>query len=177
MKNLLLLLSVLAVVSCGSKSQNTVNSGSGAAGVTETPVTTGTSGLDTPVPANLVNFEGNYDIVRMDSSDCGAAIKIERLCNGYRLISNNSNPEDFCNVNRGEVRVNRDEGRNPPNPDRNPPPPDSAVVVTQEANQLKSVVRVANMAFTNTLVLESNGILTKVSNLKSRTSRCVFLKR
>lgn len=175
MKNLLLLLSVLAVVSCGSKTQNTVNSGSGTSG------TSGTNGLDTPpaptpVPARLVNFEGNYDIIRMDSSDCGAAIKIERLCNGYRLISNNSNPEDFCNVNRGEMRVNRDD-RNPPNPDRNPPPPDSAVVVTQEANQLRSVVRVANMAFTNTLTLESNGVLTKVSNLKGRQSSCVFLKR
>ncbi|MEA9356298.1 hypothetical protein SHI21_08800 [Bacteriovorax sp. PP10] len=176
MKNLLLLLSVLAVVSCGSKTQNTVNSGSGAAGGTGTTGTTGTNGLDTPAPANLVNFEGNYDIVRMDSSDCGAAIRIERLCNGYRLLSNNSNPEDFCNVNRGEMRLNGND-RNPPNPDRNPPPPDSAVVVTQEANQLRSVVRVANMAFTNTLVLESNGVLTKMSNLKGRQSRCVFLKR
>jgi hypothetical protein len=175
MKNLLLLLSVLAVVSCGSKTQNTVNSGAGTPASTGT---TGTNGLDTPpVPANLVNFEGNYDIVRMDSSDCGAAIRIERLCNGYRLLSNNSNPEDFCNVNRGEMRLNGND-RNPPNPDRNPPPPDSgAVVVTQEANQLRSVVRVANMAFTNTLVLESNGVLTKMSNLKGRQSRCVFLKR
>lgn len=166
MKNLLLLLSVVAVVSCGSKNNNAVNSGTASAG---------SNGFNAS-PANMVNFEGTYDIVRMDSNDCGAAIIIERVCNGYRLLSNISNgAEDFCNVNKGEMRLNYD--RNPPNPDRNPPPPDSAVIVTQEANQLRSIVRVANMAFTNTLVLENNGILTKVSNLKSRVSRCVFQKR
>lgn len=167
MKNLLLLLSVVAVVSCGSKNNNAVNSGS---------VSAGSNGLNV-VPAKMVNFEGTYDIVKMDSYDCGAAIRIERVCNGYRLLSNISNgAEDFCNVNRGEMRISYDD-RNPPNPDRNPPPPDSGVIVTQEANQLKSVVRVANMAFTNVLTLENNGILTKVSNLKSRTSRCIFQKR
>jgi hypothetical protein len=168
MKNLLLLLSVIAVVSCGSKNNNAVDSGSPA-------TTSGTNSLDTTtavVPAALANFEGNYDIVRMDSHDCGAAIRIERICNGYRLLSNTSNnAEDFCNINKGEMRfVRGDETRNPPNPD-------SAIVVTQEANQLKSVVRISNMAFTNTLTLENNGVLTKVTNLKSRTSRCVFQKR
>lgn len=170
MKNLLLLLSVVAVVSCGSKNNNAVDSGKG---------TTNTSGNNAVVPSALVNFEGNYDIVRMDTSDCGSAIRIEQACNGYRLLSNiTNNAEDFCNVNKGAMSVNGDQDRNPPNPDRNPPNPDSpAMVVTQEANQLRSVVRVANMDFTNTLTLDNNGILTKVSNLKSRVSRCVFQKR
>ena len=169
MKKLLLLLSLVVVVSCGSKNNNAVDSGS---------VATGTNGLNTEAPSNLVNFEGNYDIIRHDTYDCGAAIRIERVCNGYRLLSNLSNrPEDFCNVNKGQMRVANDDTRNPPNPDRNPPNPDGGVIVTQEANQLRSVVRVSNMAFTNTLTLESNGILTKVSNFKSRISRCVFLKR
>lgn len=175
MKNLLLLLSAVVVISCGSKNNNAVDSGSAA-------TTSGSNSLDTTtavVPAALANFEGNYDIVRMDSHDCGAAIRIERICNGYRLLSNTSNnAEDFCNINKGEMRfVRGDEGRNPPNPDRNPPNPDSAIVVTQEGNQLKSIVRISNMAFTNTLTLENNGVLTKVTNLKSRTSRCVFQKR
>lgn len=178
MKNLLLALSIVAAVSCGSKNNNSVDSGS---------VSTGSNSVNV-MTSNLVDFEGSYDIVRMDTPDCGAAIRIERACNGYKLLSNiTDNAEDFCNVNKGEMRVTRNPpnpdrnppnpDRNPPNPDRNPPNPDSAVVVTQEANELKSIVKIADLAFTNTLTLNPNGILTKVSNLKSRVSRCVFQKR
>lgn len=171
MKNLLLLLSVVAVVSCGSKNNNSVDSGSVA--------NTGTNSLDTGViPSNLVNFEGEYYTVNQGNPDCGSLVAIERACNGYRFHSNvSNNAEDFCNVNKGEMRINREEGRNPPNPDRNPPNPDSAVVVTQQANQLRATVRIANRSFTNTMTLEGNGILTKVTDLKSRSSRCVFQKR
>ena len=171
MRNLLLALSIVAAVSCGSKNNNSVDSGLASTGPKSVSVLT----------SNLVDFEGSYDIVRMDTPDCGAAIRIERACNGYRLLSNiTDNAEDFCNVNKGEMRVTRNPpnpDRNPPNPDRNPPNPDGAVVVTQEANELKSIVKIANLAFTNTLTLNPNGILTKVSNLKSRFSRCVFQKR
>lgn len=171
MKILLLALSIVAVVSCGSKNNNSVDSGS---------VSTGSNSINV-MTSNLVDFEGSYDIVRMDTPDCGAAIRIERACNGYKLLSNiTDNAEDFCNVNKGEMRVTRNSpnpDRNPPNPDRNPPNPDGAVVVTQEANELKSIVKIADLAFTNTLTLNPNGILTKVSNLKSRVSRCVFQKR
>jgi hypothetical protein len=169
MKNLLLLLSVVALISCGSKNNNAVDSGT---------VTTGTNGLDTGVVSNLVNFEGEYYTINQGNPDCGAIVAIERACNGYRFHSNvSSNAEDFCNVNKGEMRITRDEGRNPPNPDRNPPNPDSAVVVTQQANLLRATVRIANRSFTNTMTLDNNGILTKVTDLKGRSSRCVFKKR
>lgn len=162
MKNLLLVLSVVAVVSsCGK--QNNVNSGD----------TAGNNGL---VASNVVNFEGNYDIVKMSSYDCGASLTIVKECNGYIVRNNVSrNAEDFCNVNKGEQRLGSND-RNPPPPDRIPPSPDG-VVVTQQANELKSVVRVGNMAFTNTLTLESNGQLRKISNLKSRNIQCIFQKR
>lgn len=171
MKNVFFLASILALsVSCGN-SGNKVNSGT----------TSGTSAL---TPSALVNFEGNYDLVEMKTADCGGAVQIVRACNGYRLLSNNHmGAEDFCNVNNGGDNNDRNPpnpDRNPPNPDRNPPNPDTQnpPVVTQKGNVLSSVVRLnERVAFTNTLTLADNGIMTKVSNLKSRQSRCVYQKR
>ena len=169
MKNVFFALSVLALcASCGNSS-NKVNSGS-------------VSGTNALTPSALVNFEGNYDLIDMRSDDCGAALTITRACNGYRLQSNNHmGPEDFCNVNLGGEtdRNPPNPDRNPPNPDRNPPNPDrTKPEVTQKGNVLTSVVRISsNLAFTNTLTLADNGVLTKVSNLKSRTSRCMYQKR
>ncbi len=169
MKNLILALSVLAVCASCGKSSNKVNSGN----VSETTAL---------VPAALVNFEGNYDLIDMRTEDCGAALTITRVCNGYRLESNNRmGAEDFCNINaEGETERNPpNPDRNPPNPDRNPPNPDRSVpVVTQNGNVLKSVVKISsNISFTNTLTLNTDGVLVKVSDLKSRTSRCMYQKR
>ena len=164
----------LAVSSCGN-SKNNVNSGS----------TTATSGSSTIEPAPLVDFEGVYDLVKMDSDDCGASVRMVNQCNGYKLLSNHLGPEDFCNINKGEFSLNNDgSDRNPPLPDRNPPNPDrnppvsQKMVVTQEGNTLKSTVSLGqNIFFTNTLTLQSDGVLIKISNLKSRTSRCIYQKR
>lgn len=176
MKNLLLLLSAVAVVSCGSNNQNQVNSGPGKSA-------SGSEGIETN-PSTVVNFEGSYDIRRDAPNDnCPASINITRGCNGYILSSNTNMKEDFCNVNKGA----RTEDRNPPNPDRNPPPPDRNppnpdssrnIVVTQQANQLKAVVRIGQNVYTNSLTLDKGTYLTKVTDYKSRSNaRCFFEKR
>lgn len=176
MKNVFLLLTVAVLaVSCGSGKDNKVNSGS-------TSTTSGTSGLETGSSSEAVNFEGSYDI-RRDSLNvnCPASINIVRSCNGYVLSSNiTDRTEDFCNVNKGEIRrvVGNPSDRNPPNPDRNPPNPDGSVVVTQQANELKAVVRIGQNVYTNSLRLDNNVYLTKVTDYKSRgNTRCLFQKR
>ena len=77
MKNLLFLLFVFSVFSCGSKNNNQVKQDS------------------------TVNFEGSYDLVGdQQVGNCPASINIIRECDGYILSSNNTNQnEDFCNVN------------------------------------------------------------------------------
>ncbi len=182
----------LLITSCG-KSKNAVNSGS---------TTSGTGTTTAIEKAPMADFEGVYDLIRMDSEDCGANIRIVNQCNGYMLLSNHLGPEEFCNVNKGEYVFNSDNNdrnppnpdrnppnpdRNPPNPDRNPPNPDrnpppttrvQKAVVTQEGNLLRSVITLSqNVSFTNTLTLNNDGTLIKVSNLKSRNSRCVYQKR
>jgi hypothetical protein len=162
MKNSVLILLITIVFSSCGKSNN-INS-------TET---SGTSGFNTYSNA-LANFEGNYDLISMGSDDCGASIQIIRDCDGLKLLSNHLGPEEFCNINKGEMR---------------------STIVTLQANELKSVVNVdANdrdnrnqrndprnpqnrVRFTNTLTLYKDRTLVKISNLKSRTSRCVYLKR
>jgi hypothetical protein len=175
MKNLLLLLSAVAVVSCGSNNNNQVNSGAGKSA-------SGSEGIETP--STVINFEGSYDIRRDAPNDnCPASINITRGCNGYILSSNTNMKEDFCNVNKGartEDRNPPNPDRNPPNPDRNPPNPDSGrnIVVTQQANQLKAVVRIGQIVYTNSLTLDKGTYLTKVTDYKSRSNaRCFFEKR
>ncbi len=170
-----LLAGLMGLSSCGKN--NLVNSGGAISGNT---------GLESSPSA----FEGNYDLVESNSSDCAAAIRIVRECKGFKLMSNNMGPEEFCNVNLGEQQTtvaNTDPDRAPPPPDRRPPPPPdrrppgevnpTSTVVTLEGNQLKSITKVApGVAFTNTLILNQTK-LTKIANLKSRSSRCLFEKR
>jgi hypothetical protein len=175
MKKTLLLVILAFLISCG-KSPNQVSS-----------ATSDTSGNNTIV-ASAVSFEGVYDLREANSQDCGASIRIVKECNGYKLLSNNLGPEEFCNVNKGEFRGDNGTDRNPPPPDRNPPPPDRVdptrprgeaplMVVTQNGNELKSVVKVSErVSYSNTLTLR-DVLLTKVSQLKSRNVRCVFEKR
>lgn len=111
------------------------------------------------ISANFSQFEGNYDLVRMRSEDCGASIQIVRQCNGLVLLSNHLGPEEFCNINQGTLK-NR--------------------TVTLRGNELKSVTSVSEndrISFTSTLTLNGNGTLAKISNLKSRQSHCLYLKR
>ena len=121
-------------------------------------VASGTTGLS-PMTTDYSKLEGNYDLIKMRSADCGASIHIKRECNGLILISNHLGPEEFCNINRGEEKNK---------------------TVTFNGNELKSVVRFsenARLNFTSTLTLSNDGTLTKISNLKSRTSQCFYLKR
>lgn len=145
---------MIIAASCGG-SKNNVNSGG---------QISGSNGVNTTTPLPLVNFEGVYDVRRLQDPDCGASVRITRECGGYKLESNhNRMDEDFCNVNRAATRN-----------DRNP----NAVIVTQEGNVLRSIVRVGpNQEFINMLTLQDNGVLIKASNFKGRTNRCIFDKR
>ena len=128
------------------------------------------------------NFIGVYDLVKMESDDCGASVRIVAECNGIKLLSNNLGPEEFCNINQGEIISSNDprDGRNK-----------TSTLVTQEGNQLKSVIKILDngrnepgrtggmqLTFTNTLTLSNDGsTLSKISHLKSRESRCLYQKR
>ena len=125
----------------------------------------GVNGINTNTTLTaLSSFEGNYDLIRMGSNDCGASIQLIRDCNGLMLLSNNHmGAEEFCNINRGQNR--------------------NSAIVTLEGNVIKSVVSMGErpgqfqVSYTNTLTLNSDGTLVKISNLKSRESRCLYQKR
>ena len=156
MRKLMIAASLMTIlVSCGNSNK-----------LSSAPATTsGTS----PIVTADVNFEGSYDIIRMETNDCGASIQITQECGGYRLHSNiNPRIEEFCNINRNLP------GSVTPPPDR-----DGKVSVTQEGNQLKAVVRIGrNQEITNTLTLNNNGILVKSLDFpNNRRSRCIFQKR
>jgi hypothetical protein len=122
------------------------------------------------INSEITNFEGTYDLIRMRTEDCGASIRLVRECSGLRLLSNNMGPEEFCNINKGESRSTRENS--------------STINTTLIGNVLKSVVTLNDgtrtnnrVQFTNTLTLGSNGSLEKISNLKSRSSVCLYQKR
>lgn len=167
MKKIILILCALAfIVSCGSK-ENKVNS---------TPSTTsGSEGLEF---AAITTFIGEYDIIRKDSQDCSNTIRIVSDCMGLKILSNGFNPaEEFCNINRGIQRFSHEgDNRTPPNPDRVSNGETRNVTLT--GNVLSAELRLnERVSFTNTLTMNNNGILVKISNLKSRTSRCIYQKR
>lgn len=177
MKKILFLLSLIALISCGSKNNNEVDSSS-------TEPRARTNSLDTLPTNTVINFEGSYDIRRdAPNENCPASINITQGCNGYILSSNTNQNEDFCNVNEGARPIDKNPplpDRNPPSPDRNPPNPDSHdnVVVTLHENQLKAVVKIGQKIYTNSLTLDQNIYLTKETNYKSRNNtRCFFEKR
>lgn len=147
MKKLALLFCMIALFTACGKNNSVIS------GVSGTSVLTASN-----TNSALNNFEGVYDLIAMRTEDCAASIQLVRECNGLKLLSNHLGPEEFCNINRGEMR--------------------NATNVTLEGNVLKSVVRVApQLIFTNTLTLNSDGTMTKISNLKSRESRCLYQKR
>ena len=180
-KIILILAVIMTASSCGGKGNNTVNSGNY---LVQTPPSTEVINPIQPinpiVPVST-NFEGNYDLIEMERGDnCGANITIVQECGGYRLLSNNSGPEEFCNINI----FSDNNDRNPPNPDRNPPNPDRTPpqydrkIVTQEGNLLRSVIKVNDqLSFTSSLILRNNGILERKANFKSSEIRCIYQKR
>ncbi|MDO9181811.1 MAG: hypothetical protein Q7U04_05355 [Bacteriovorax sp.] len=155
----LILISISFLLACGKT--NRIN----------TAETSGINNISNKSVANFSNFEGTYDLIRMDSNDCGASIQIVRDCDGLMLLSNHLGPEEFCNINKGEF---------------------NSTIVTLSRNELKSTVNIldngrsgrndprnpqGHVSFTNTLTLNSDNTLVKISNLKSRMSRCIYLKR
>lgn len=113
--------------------------------------------LETVNP-NFSKFEGTYDLIQMRLGDCGASIQIARECSGLKLTSNNTGPEDFCNINKGGSA--------------------GGIINTIEGNVLKSVVTISNqIKFTKTLTLRNNGILEKMSQQKRGNSHCLYQKR
>lgn len=146
-KTTLFLILLSTLVSCGKA--NKVNTG-------ETNVASGVHSY-----TNGINqFEGNYDLIKMGSDDCGASIRIVKDCEGLMVLSNNHDrPEEFCHINKGKFK---------------------STTVTLTGNELKAMTEVSAekaIIFTNTLTLNSDNTLYKISNLKSRKSRCVYLKR
>jgi hypothetical protein len=160
-------LASLTFVSCGKKSENAVSSTVGEA--------TGTNDISTN---DWINFAGDYFILPEASNlNCQASIQIVSECNGLLLLSSEIGPEEFCNINQVPSRNPREgdrDNRRPPNIDVK----NEMAIVTQIGNEIKSVLRINERLFyTNTITLNTNGVLTKISNLKSRTSRCNYLKR
>jgi hypothetical protein len=87
MKTLLIVLSLMTVATACGKSSNKVSSSAEGNNI----------GISNPITA--VNFVGVYDLVRSDTPDCGASVRIVSECGGYRLHSNHTmRPEEFCNI-------------------------------------------------------------------------------
>ena len=172
MKKIILILCFVTVASsCGKKDNQ----------ATSANEVVGTGGL---AISDTATFIGEYQILRAETNDCSNMMTIVSECNGVKIVKNGLNAdEEFCNVNRGEYRTDdRDHRASDRNPghNRNPPNPDryqETHIVTLNGNQLTSVLKISDrVSFTNTLTLEANGVLTKVSKLKSRESRCTYQK-
>jgi hypothetical protein len=120
----------------------------------------------------------------MKSNDCDASIQIIKDCDGFKLLSNYLKPEEFCNINRGEI---------------------NSKSVTLHGNELKSIIYFINnprserdarhprdtnndrrhdlripqnnVNLTSSLLLNADGTLIKTSNLNNKMSHCVYLRR
>ncbi|MBC7714019.1 MAG: hypothetical protein H7177_11815 [Rhizobacter sp.] len=60
-------------------------------------------GSDPLTVTSVDSFVGDYDLVRMDTDDCGASLQIVKLCDGVQVRNNHSASESFCNINKGEI--------------------------------------------------------------------------
>ncbi|MBY0415763.1 MAG: hypothetical protein K2Q18_16435 [Bdellovibrionales bacterium] len=147
MKKLVLIALVISTLaSCGKS--NKVNSGE-------------ISGTD-PLKGPMANFTGDYKAFSISSNDCAYTIRIVQDCNGYKLFNGNGlGVQEFCNVNLGATR----------GPDNSF---NDSLVVTQKGSQLQSTLTMGQRTFTHTLTIDVNGKLTKVENLKSRETRCIY---
>ena len=160
MKKMIMILSFVTLVSSCGKSNDSVVSGQ----------VTGNGTLTTN--GTIDSFEGVYDLIRMDTEDCEGSIELIKKCEGLQLRHNRLETENFCNINKGELKTGDNR---------------SSTKVTLLDNVLKSVVLIfdersipagkVKSTFTNTLTLDSEGNLLKVSDLKNRKSRCLYQKR
>ncbi|MBY0412543.1 MAG: hypothetical protein K2Q18_00185 [Bdellovibrionales bacterium] len=157
MKNTILILSLVAMLSGCGKSENSV---------------TEVRGGESLSTFDLDSLVGSYDILRTDSDDCSASLRIVKVCDGIQVRGSNSINQSFCNINKGEIKTGDNRG---------------ATTVTLETNVLKSVSLLfderstppgnVKQVSTNILTLDSEGNLLKLAELKTGKSSCLYQKR
>lgn len=167
MKRIILILSLITLLSACGKKANTP-AAAAASGTTEVVV----KAVEPVKVVEPETFEGVYDLVEIETGDCDASIQLIKRCEGLQLQGNNFKHEEFCNINKGELKTGDNR---------------SSTNVTLEGNVLKSVVLIfderltapdnVKNTYTNTLTLEFSGKLQKLSDLKSRKSNCHYQKR
>lgn len=174
MKNLIISsLLVLTVASCGKNNKVSIPKDT----TTPVPTSTTTTLETTPVSITTSDFVGTFDLLRAQSGDCSPTIQIKRECDGLTLKNSDYlRAEDFCNINSNERDV-RNNNRNEDN---------SGAVVTLVGNEVKSVVTLSKknrfdprrsdeqVVYTNSLIINKDGTLTKNFSLKSRSGSCVY---
>lgn len=123
-----------------------------------------------------LQFEGNYDLVGISDEDCGTSLQVVRSCAGFKVYSNNTETEDFCDINKAENK---------------------GTTVTLKENQLKSISIIgkehrrfflfkllplrpkepSNITITKILTLNIDGTMTKVTLNDKDIIRCEYVKR
>jgi hypothetical protein len=135
----------------------------------------GSNSYDT-YSTTINQFLGNYDLIEKGAFDCGASIQILQECDGFKLLSNSSAPEDYCNINKGEVRFKtvtfqNNEIKSISHLHNNFGPKDS-----HDRRLILPPPRISNDLI-NSLVLNKDGTLIKSIAITNRISRCTYLKR
>lgn len=133
-------------------------------------VVTGKDPLTTII--DIDSLVGAYDLIRTDAGECGTSIQLNKRCEGIQLIDRETGNESFCNVNLGEITSGDNR---------------SSATVTLEANVLKSIVLIfderstppgsVKEIFTNSITLDEDGNIFKVSDLRNKKSSCLYQKR
>jgi hypothetical protein len=160
MNKIILSLSLITLLSaCGKKESAPVPE-----------VVTGKDPLTTII--DIDSLVGTYDLIREDAGECGTSIQLNKRCEGIQLIDRETGNESFCNINLGEITTGDNR---------------SSTNVTLEENVLKSVVlifderstppRNVKEIFTNSITLDEDGNIFKVSDLRNKKSSCLYQKR
>lgn len=163
MKKLFIVISLLSLVSsCGSK--KTAEAAKEVKGTEPIVVTDEILTLEA--------LEGEYDLLRADTENCGAAITIIKRCEGVQVRNSNFRHESYCNVNRGEIKTGDNR---------------SSTTVTLEAKKLKTVSLIfderstppgkVKQTFESSLSFDENGDLLKVADLSAGKTICLYKKR
>ncbi|MBC7428174.1 MAG: hypothetical protein H7336_06155 [Bacteriovorax sp.] len=159
MKKIILFMTLVTILSACGKKESTVAPAE-------------LKGSDPLTVTGVESFVGDYDLIRMDTEDCGAGLQIIKLCEGVQVRNNHSAAESFCNINKGEIKTGDNR---------------SSKNVTFEGNVIKSVALIFDERSTppgkvkqtliSILTLEADGTLRKLSDSKAGQSSCVYQKR
>ena len=157
-KTILVMCLALVLSACGKKD--------GVAPVTEI------KGVDPITVMSAESFVGEYDLINMDSEDCGASLQIIKLCEGVQVRNNHSASESFCNINKGEIKTGDNR---------------SSKNVTLEGNVIKLVALIFDERSTppgkvkqttvSILTLEADGTLRRLKDSTAGQSSCLYQKR